>query len=309
MTVHAHQGWVRYGQWILVALALLLAPLVRAQGLVALPPLSGPVVDESGVLTAEQRSAIDQKIISYNQTKGAQLQVVIVPTTQPEDRAQFGIRLMDSYQIGRKGIDDGAILIVAMKDRAMRIETGRGLEGVLPDAICNRIITEILRPQFRANDFAGGITAALDAMIGQINHEALPAPAPPPTGDTGGADMQTFFIAVVMFSMVFGPLLRLFLGKYAGPAVTTLGGAGIGYVLMSALGFAAIGGVIALVLSAMFGAARGGGGWHSGMGGGFGGGGFGGGSFGGGSFGGGRSGGGWSGGGGGGAGGGASGSW
>jgi uncharacterized protein len=263
MNARARQIWVRHFALLLCLWLLAATQIVWAQQVLPLPPLSGPVIDQTGVLTAQESAALGQKIRSYNDTKGAQLQVVIVPTTQPEDIAQYGIRLMNAYKIGRVKIDDGAILIIALQDRRMRIETGYGLEGVLPDATCNRIIEEILRPNFRANNFYGGVDGAIDAMTARINGEELP---PPPVRNTPsqGPDLGTFIMAVLFFSIFVGPILRAIFGKYLGPLATGVGGAGIGYVLMSAVPFAAAGGVIALVLASIFGSARGGGGWHTG---------------------------------------------
>src|SRR6185437_12342194 len=106
----------------------------------------------------------------------SQIAVLMVPTTAPETIEQFGIRVADQWKLGRKGVDDAAILIIAKQDRTVRIEVGYGLEGALNDAVSERIVSEIIVPRFRQGDFYGGITAGVDRMIGVVNGEPLPAP-------------------------------------------------------------------------------------------------------------------------------------
>ena len=161
----------------LLTLALLLgghASVVCAQ--VPVPPLEARVTDLTGTLTASQQSALEEKLAAFERRKGAQVAVLILPTTQPEDIAQFGIRLGSAWKVGRSGPDDGAILIVAKDDRAMRIEVGRGLEGALTDVTASRILNDTITPLFKQGDFSGGVNAGLDQMIRVIDGEPLPAP-------------------------------------------------------------------------------------------------------------------------------------
>ena len=120
----------------------------------------------------------------------------MVPTTQPEDIAQYTTRVFDQWQIGRKGVDDGVLLVVAKDDRRVRIEPGYGLEGAIPDAIANRVIQEYLVPRFRAGDYAGGITDATAVLVKIVDGEALPAPVSSQRGrePEGGGD--TWFLAL-----------------------------------------------------------------------------------------------------------------
>ena len=119
--------------WLLVAVLLAgHAPAAHAQ--IPLPRLEARVTDLTGTLTAAQQSALEDKLAAFEARKGAQIAVLILPTTEPEDIAQFGVRLLESWKLGRKGVDDGAALIVAKDDRAVRIEVQYGLEGVLTDA-------------------------------------------------------------------------------------------------------------------------------------------------------------------------------
>lgn len=162
-------GWLAL---LLCVVALALAPFARAD--VAVPVLTGRVVDQTGTLSADAVARLDQKLKAFEARKGSQIAVLIVPTTQPEAIEQFSIRVAEAWKIGRKKIDDGAILLVAKNDRKLRIEVGYGLEGALPDVTAKRIIDEIITPKFKTGDFDGGIEAGVDRMIGVIDGEPLP---------------------------------------------------------------------------------------------------------------------------------------
>src|SRR5687768_6694249 len=125
--------------WVAAALCIC-GTVVRAQQLVPVPPLSSPVMDLTGTLTPDQVAALDAKLRAFSQNKGSQVAVLIVPSTQPEVIEQYSMRVADAWKLGRKDLDDGALLLVALQDRKVRIEVGYGLEGPLPDAIANRII-------------------------------------------------------------------------------------------------------------------------------------------------------------------------
>ena len=163
----------------LLTLALLLAghaPAAHAQ--IPLPQFEARVTDLTGTLTAAQQSALEEKLAAFEARKGAQIAVLILPTTEPEDIAQFGIRLAEAWKLGRAAPDDGAILIVAKDDRAMRIEVGHGLEGALTDITSSRIINDTIAPLFKQGDFYGGINAGLDQMIRVIDGEAAAGARP-----------------------------------------------------------------------------------------------------------------------------------
>lgn len=283
--------------------ALLLLPaaataVVTATGQVAVPPLAR-VTDLTGTLSADEISSLTAKLARVETDKGSQLVVLIVPSTQPEDIAEYGIRVAGAWKLGRKGIDDGLLLLIAKNDRRVRWEVGRGLEGPVPDILTHRITEEVLQPAFRAGDFYGGIDRALDRAIGLINGEALPPP-PARRASGGTQGLSGIFPILLVFGLIGGPLLRQMFGRPVGSIASGGIAAGLVFVLLHALGFAIIAGLIAFLFTLLGG--LGGSGWSSGRGG-FGGGGFGGGGFGGGG------GGGFSGGGGGFSGGGSSGSW
>ena len=180
----------------LSSLALLLCWPFAAAADVAVPPLSGRVVDQTGTLSATDIAALTQRLKDLETRKGSQVAVLIVPTTQPETIEQFSIRVAEAWKIGRKKIDDGALLVVAKNDHKLRIEVGYGLEGALTDVTSRRIIDEIITPRFKTGDFAGGISAGVDRIIRVIDGEPLPAPKPEASH---GADPDMFF------DIVFSP--------------------------------------------------------------------------------------------------------
>jgi uncharacterized protein len=272
----------------LLALAALAALAAWAQ--VAVPPLTARVTDATGTLTREQQAGLERMLQEFEARKGSQIAVLLVPTTKPESIEEYSIRVAEQWKIGRKKVDDGAILVVAKDDRTVRIEVGYGLEGVLTDIASNRIIRELIVPRFREGDFYGGINAALDRMIRLVDGEPLPEPAKAaPRGEGGAFEMLP---VLLILALVAGSVLRAMLGRFLGAAAT---GGAVGFVawmLAGAIGIALLGGVLAFFFTLMGGGmGRRYGGFPGIYGGGFGrgGGGFGGGGFrgGGGSFGGG----------------------
>ena len=294
----------------LLLLALLcMAPWARAQQLAAIPALDSPVVDTTGTLDAAARQQLEQQALALQQRKGSQLQVLMIASTQPETIEQYTQRVFDAWKLGRKGIDDAVLVVVAKDDHAARIQPGYGLEGVIPDAIANRIIQEYLAPKFRAGDYAGGIADATAQLVKLVDGEELPAPVSDNRdvqGDGGGDWVFALVAAFIAASFIRG----LFGKAPKGVRSLLTGGAAgsVAWLMSSLLPLAGVAGVVGLLyglMSVSAGRYARHGGWGGfGGGGGWGGGGFGGG---GGGFGGG--GGGWSGGGGMSGGGGASGSW
>jgi uncharacterized protein len=281
--------------------ALTLAALLAVRPASAdqpVPPLRSPVTDLVGLLTTAQAASLEAKLRAFEARKGAQIAVLIVATTAPETIEQYARRILDNWKLGRKGIDDGALLVVAVDDHRLRIETQYGLEGVLPDVICSRIIRETIRPQFKSQDYYGGINAGIDRMLGVIDGEPLPAPAP----EWQGAGWESALPILLIVALATGAALRAIFGRFFGSLAS---GAATGIVawLIAGLIPVAVGAALIAFVLALF-RGSGPGRWMTGRGGGFGG--WGGGWSGGSGWGGG---GGWSGGGGGGGGGGASGGW
>jgi len=290
--------------WLVAALAP-----AFAQALAPVPQLTAPVTDLTGTLTPDQVSALEAKLRAFEQAKGSQVAVLIVPTTQPEVIEQYSIRVVDQWKLGRGKVDDGVLVLVALNDRKVRLEVGYGLEGALPDATANRIIQQDILPSFKRGDYYGGINTGVDRVMRVIEGEPLPEPefSPPAAGIPGLFNLLPFLF---IFAIVGGSIFRRLFGRVGG-ALATGGLVGfLTWLLISILGISVVAGIIAFVFALMGGMGgggpRGGGdGWAShrhgsgwGYPGGFGGGG-----------GGGFGGGGWSGGGGGFGGGGASGGW
>ena len=144
--------------------------------------------------------------------------MLIVPTTQPETIEQYSIRVAEAWKIGRKKIDDGALLVVAKNDHKLRIEVGYGLEGALTDVTAKRIIDEIITPKFRSGDFAGGISAGVDRIIRVIDGEPLPAPEPPSASSSGSIRLRSSSIRSIRSIFVGHPAARRRLARSAGPA-------------------------------------------------------------------------------------------
>jgi uncharacterized protein len=248
-------------------LALLLCWAFAAFADVAVPPLSGRVVDQTGTLSGGDVNSLTQTLKNLEARKGSQVAVLIVPTTAPETIEQYSIRVAEAWKIGRKKIDDGALLVVAKNDRKLRIEVGYGLEGALNDATAKRIIDEVITPRFRNGDFAGGVSAGVDRIVAVIDGEPLPAPAPAPQKSSGSLSNFDPFNPFVFFAIfVVGAILRSTLGRLIG-SVTAGGIVGaLAWFVAGSLAASVILGIIAFIFT-MVGdsmASSGGGGSYSG---------------------------------------------
>ena len=260
----------------LLALTLCWSFIVGAQ--IAVPPLTGRVTDQTATLSAEQKATLEQTLQAFEARKGSQLAVLIVPTTAPETIEQYALRVAEQWKLGRKKIDDGAILVVAKTDRALRIEVGYGLEGALNDATSKRIISEIITPRFKQDDFNGGITAGVNQIIRVIDGEPLPQAKARPA--SGIADIQQYVPVILVLALVLGGVLRSVLGRFPGALATGGAVAVVAWFFVGAISIAAIAGLMALFFTLLSGGMGGHGvrGHHGGfgtggLGGGFGGGG------------------------------------
>lgn len=260
-------------------LFLLAAPLFAET---AIPPLQARVTDQTNFLDAATRQALEAKLAAFEQAKGSQIVVLIVPTTEPEAIEQYSIRVVDAWKLGRKDVDDGVLLLFAMQDRAMRIEVGRGLEGAIPDAIAKRVIAEVITPHFQAGNFAAGIDAGVSALIKLVDGEPLPESVAASAGDGAIFDAGP---TILIIAILIGGILQIFFGRLIGAGVAGSLAFVAGWMLMGTLIAALFAALLAFVFTLLRGS---GGGRSTGGGGGFGGGGGGGGfSGGGGGFGGG----------------------
>lgn len=270
------------GAWrtMLIALCLLFGA-VSAWAEVAVPPLNARVTDLTGTLDAASKQGIEGKLAALEQAKGAQIAVLVIAATEPESIEQYALRVAEAWKLGRKGVDDGALLLIAKDERALRIEVGYGLEGAIPDAMAKRIIAEIIVPRFQAGEFAGGVEAGVDALIQLVQGEPLPLPAKA-RGDSF-AELGDMLPAAMMFIFVIGGVLRMMLGRLVGAGVAATVAFIGAWLLLGGVLIALIVSVVAFVLVLAGGATGGrrrggfgGGGFGGGIGGG-GGGGFGGG--------------------------------
>jgi uncharacterized protein len=235
-----------------ILLALLLGWAFPALAEVAVPPLSGRVVDQTGTLSAGDVAALTQTLKDLQTRKGSQVAVLIVPTTGEETIEQFGIRVAEAWKIGRKKIDDGALLVIAKNDRHLRIEVGYGLEGALTDATARRIIDEVITPKFKAGDFAGGVAAGVNKMIGVIDGEKLPAAEPEHWQAPELFDLAN--PAVLIGIVVLSGFLRTILGRLIG-SLATGGVVGVfAWMVVGSIATAIVAGGIAFVAAMIFGA-------------------------------------------------------
>jgi len=267
---------------IFIGLALLFALGAQAED-VAVPLLEHRVTDLTGSLSPDQQAALESKLAQFEQQKGSQIAVLLVPTTKPEEIEQYSIRVVDAWKIGRKQVDDGVLVLVAKDDRKLRIEVGYGLEGAIPDLYTKRIIAEVIAPYFKQGDIYGGLNAGTDSIISLISGESLPSPAQSASGDE--SQIEHMLPLLLFGGLIAGGLLRAIFGRFLGGAATGgLIGAAV-WILGGGLLFALVLAFIAFILTmsgavnalgGMVGGSRGfggGSGGFSGGGGGFGGGG------------------------------------
>jgi uncharacterized protein len=232
--------------------ALLLAWTVAAAE-VPVPPLAARVTDLTSTLTADQRGALEQKLAALESRKGSQVAVLLVPTVQPETVEQYAVRVFEQWKLGRKGVDDGVLLVVAKNDRKLRIEVGYGLEGAIPDAVAKRIIEEEIVPRFKQGDFHGGIAAGTDRIVRLAEGEAMPPPAPrrpapsPYRAAEENAGLPIAFFGLIAFAFVMQWVLRGLLGM--GIAVL---GSGVAVYFLSGPVLAVVAVILVLLASAVF---------------------------------------------------------
>ena len=239
-------GWL----WLLLASFL----LGTAQAEVAIPPLKQRVTDLTSTLDTSQIQTLEAKLAAFEKAKGSQIAVLVLPTTQPEVIEQFAIRVVEVWKLGRKGVDDGVLLLVAKDDRKLRIEVGYGLEGALNDATAKRIVAEIISPAFKQGDFYGGIDAGVTAIIKVIDGEPLPPPTSGGQAQGSDSDSLSNLLGIGFFIFLIGNIiLRHMLGRL--PSGLLVGGAigAIAWFMLLSMGIAIVVGVVAFILSLMFG--------------------------------------------------------
>lgn len=231
--------WLKLLQSLLCLLLVLSSCLAHA--LVDVPALTQPVTDLTQTLSAAEQATLNAKLEAFTRDKGSQIAVLIVPTTQPEDIAQYSIRVAEQWKLGREKVDDGVLLLIAKNDRKMRVEVGYGLEGVIPDVYAKRIVSDVIAPYLKQGDFNGGITAGLDQIIQLINGEHLPAPD---KVDNAEQSLNGLLPFLLIGGLISGLILRSIFGTFLGSAAN--GGLIGGAVFL--LGLSLIGaGVLAII--------------------------------------------------------------
>jgi len=237
----------------------------HAQDVLPVPPLSAAVIDQTATLNDSQRAALIAKLAAVEQQTGSQIVVLMVPSTLPEDIAAYSQRVGDSWKIGRREIGDGLLIVVAKNDRRVRIEVAKTLEGAVPDLAAKRIIDAQITPAFRAGDYAGGLSAAVDQLAARIRGEALPAPGRPDAqqrNQGNGPSLESLAIFLFVVVPIAGALFTRMMGRKLGSLVTGGVAGGIGWWLTASALLAGVAGLIAVVLVGVFGvgsARRGGG--------------------------------------------------
>ena len=267
---------------VLCALAVHAQAQLPVQDLRPVPALTAHVIDQTGTLSAADQQALEQQLAALETAHGSQVVVLLVPSTAPEDIASFANRVGNSWKIGRRGVGDGVLIVVAKDDRRMRIEVAKALEGAIPDIAAARIIDTVMKPRFRTGDYAGGLQAAVQEIAARIAGEPLPAPTPKggKEGAQGGAGLDWSTLLVLLFVLVSvgGGILRALFGTSLGALLT---GAAAGFVaywlsasLLLTVVVAVLGFIYTLALAARGGVTLGppGGGWGGGSSGGWGGG-------------------------------------
>jgi uncharacterized protein len=254
---------------LLLCLLVLLPPAVLPQVVLPVPALTAHLVDSTATLSAEQAQALEGKLAAFERAKGTQLVFLIVPTTQPEDISSYANRVANSWKVGRKGIGDGLLLVVAKNDRKARIEVAKTLEGAIPDLAAKQIIDEAITPHFRQGDYAGGLEAAADRIMALVTGEALPSPVPAKGRDASGVQWTDLAVFLFFAVPVAGSIARRILGPKFGSLFT---GGTIGLLALlftSSLLIAIIAALAAMLFTFIAGASRGmpGTGWGGGTGG------------------------------------------
>jgi len=232
---------------------------------VAVPALKSRVTDLTATLTADQIATLEQTLAAFEARKGSQIAILMLPSTQPEPVEQYAVRVQETWKLGRKGIDDGVLVLVAKNDRKLWIEVGYGLEGALPDAYAKRILEQEIVPRFKQGDFYGGISAGTARIIKLIDGESLPAPRARPSEDNFSRYADWLIPGLVLL-LVIEKILRGVFGRFLGSTLVSTVAGGIVWFVAGSLIIALIVAVLAFIVSLFGGGGLGGtrGGWGGG---------------------------------------------
>jgi uncharacterized protein len=231
------------------ATLLLLALAALAE--IAVPKLTARVIDQTGTLAAPERQALEDKLAAFEKARGSQVAVLLVPTLGSEVIEDFAGRVTDEWKLGRKGVDDGVLFVIAQQERKMRIHTGRGVQGTLTDALSRRIIADIVAPRFRTGDFAGGIDAGVDAIMKAIEGEQLALPE----GRRASRKVDTIssysdFLWMAFFAVpILAMVMRSLVGRFAGAGITSALTGAAGWLVFGSIAFGIVAAVIAFIFT------------------------------------------------------------
>ena len=189
--------------------------------------LNEPVVDQANILNPQEKLRLETQLRSIYQQGLAQAAVVIVPTTNGVPIFDYALQVAEKWELGNKAIDDGLLVVVAVNDREMYILTGYGLEGVLPDAVVNRIIREDITPLFKQNNYGAGIVAGVDALKTRLTADPevlarADAQAAERTAQQGSDELPSPIFLFIM-AMIFGSFITNILGRVFGSIITAGG--------------------------------------------------------------------------------------
>lgn len=243
--------------WLVLfgAFLALFGSAARAQDVLPVPALSARVIDQTGTLDDSQRQSLEGRLRDFEAKSGAQLVILMVPSTAPEDIASFAQRVGDSWKIGRRGVGDGLLLVVAKHDRRLWIATAKALEGAVPDLAARQIIQQTITPAFKRGDYAGGLHGGLDQLFAHIQGEGLPAPEESAQGNRyfGGSGLEPLLIFFFVAVPVIGSVLTGIFGRRWGSLASSGVAGGAGWAFTHSWPIAAGAGVVALVMIGVLG--------------------------------------------------------
>lgn len=245
-------------------LALSLAIAQAADDPVAVPPLKARVTDLTGTLGGDQAALIEAELARFERERGSQIAILLVPTTQPESIEAYSIRVAEAWKLGRKGTDDGILILVAKNDRKLRIEVGRGLEGAVPDAVAKRIVAETISPRFKEGDFFGGLQAGVAKLQAVIAGEALPPPQSAAPPGSAAMDLESLFAIGMVIATFFGSMLGRLFGRLGGATVAASVVGGLAWLVSGSAVAAMLGAVLVFIFVLALASSGRGDGWSSG---------------------------------------------
>ncbi len=251
--------------FVAIIFATILGGSARAQnssGVQAVPALTARVMDQALLLGTQQRSEIEAVLAGIEQRKGAQVVLLIVASTQPEDISSYTNRVANAWKIGRRGVGDGALLVVAHKDRRLRLEVAKTLEGAIPDIAARHVTQELIAPQFKAGNYSEGLLLGVKEIARLVDGEALPpaasqgswdkkarSSAPTQSRAASGVDFGDFAMFLFAAVLIGGPVLRAMLGRGMGSMATGGVVGGVAWWLSASTLLSIAAAVLALVVS------------------------------------------------------------